>query len=56
MAKPKQYGIAVEDLPKGAIGMPTTIFEDVVEFEDLRQQILELKDANRNDEGEQQRD
>lgn len=55
MEKPRKYGIAVSDLPEGAIGMPEVIFEDNVEFEEIRQQVLEQKDGSGDERGPERR-
>lgn len=51
MSAPKKFGIAIEDLPEGALGMPIVIFEDNVEFEEVYRHIMEQKDGSNDDEG-----
>jgi hypothetical protein len=33
--KPTKYGISIDDLPEGALGMPEVIFEDNIDFEEV---------------------
>lgn len=56
--KPTKYGISIDDLPEGALGMPEVIFEDNIDFEEVFNAIKgeEANYAGTYETGSEQRD